>query len=374
MDDDQTNTNSSSDEAADLVRARIDALYGETKSESEAGVEQDSLVDKFWHNHHKHPDPHLAWRDYYESLSEKDKLQLWEQYHIEASSMSGLPEIDGSTPRPSTVDILETATEHSAPKSKRFSRKTRDKAKRIPKKETATRSFMRNHVWPIVSAALIVSSVWLVFNNELVLARVKQYISPGNSDLTPVIIDPNIEIGKDAKVIIPKINVDVPVIYDVKTRDESSIQKALERGVVHYGGTVKPGEIGNNVIVGHSSNNFFNGGKYKFAFVLLNRLEIDDTFFLHYKGVRYTYKVVNKQVVDPTDLSLTEATSTPITTLITCDPPGTSWRRLIIQGEQIDPDPDLATTVVQEVIQPEEGQIIPGNSPSLWQRFWNWVF
>jgi sortase (surface protein transpeptidase) len=36
------------------------------------------------------------------------------------------------------------------------------------------------------------------------------------------------------KLIIPKINVEIPVVYDVNTIEESAVEKGLERGVVHY--------------------------------------------------------------------------------------------------------------------------------------------
>jgi len=366
MSQDKPDTNTD-DKAAELIRRRIDALYGDETGQHEK-EEHHGLVDKFWHQHHAHPNPNAAWRDYYDTLSEKDKHKLWKQYHLQVDS-SGVPKMDASETRPHVEDDHHFAAEPVNTKRVKRSR-VADKAKT----RSFSNSFFRNHIWPIISAAMIVASVWFVFNNELVVAKVKQYISPGNSNLTPAIIDPSVDVGSAAKVIIPKINVEVPVVYGVTTRDEKAIQGSLEDGVVHYAGTSFPGQIGNNVIVGHSSNNFFNGGKYKFAFVLLNRLELDDTFILNYQGTRYVYRVVTKQVVDPDDFSLIQQTDEPIATLITCDPPGTSWRRLIVQGIQISPDPGGATRSTTEIISPTDSQIIPGNAPSLWERFWGWVF
>ncbi len=231
--------------------------------------------------------------------------------------------------------------------------------------------------WKPLIVSLMVGLLFLGVNyNEIAIAQVKQYISPGDSISTPVILDPTIteDVGSESKIIIPKINLDVPVIYDIKGYDEAQIQEGLERGVVHYGTTAMPGEKGNNVIVGHSSNNYFNSGDYKFAFVLLFRLEIDDTFILHKSGKRYIYKVFNKQVIDPNDFSLVQPTNRPITTLITCTPPGTSWRRLVIQAEQISPNPDDAK-VSSAVAAPDEAQtIVPGNAPSLWSRIIDGIF
>jgi len=142
---------------------------------------------------------------------------------------------------------------------------------------------------------------------------------------------------------------------------------------VHYPSTVKPGEQGNAAIFGHSSNNIFNPGKYKFAFVLLHQLVPGDLFYLTYGGKVYTYKVYAKQVVKPSQVEVlnTVADKTATATLITCDPPGTSLNRLVVWGEQVSPDPSGATApAATATTTPAK---INGNGPSLWTRFTNWV-
>jgi LPXTG-site transpeptidase (sortase) family protein len=201
------------------------------------------------------------------------------------------------------------------------------------------------------------------------------FIRPSYAITTPIIIDPNTsgKAGRAPKIIIPKINVEAPVVYDEPSIQEDDIQKSLERGVVHYATTPDPGEKGNSVIVGHSSSNILNSGKYKFAFLLLKSLEQDDTFIVHKDSQRYVYKVYKKFVTSPDDTSVLGATEKPSTmTLITCDPPGLSTNRLIIVGEQIFPDPakNKASSVDQGASQ--RPQILPSNSPSLWQRIQDW--
>ena len=149
-------------------------------------------------------------------------------------------------------------------------------------------------------------------------------------------------------------------------------QKALESGVVHYATTPNPGEKGNAVIFGHSSNNIFNKGKYKFAFVLLSRLEPGDLFYINKDSKRYAYRVYKKDIVKPTQVSVLGATDKVATvTLITCDPPGTSLNRLVVVGEQISPDPSVNTTSTAS--KPEHQPVLlPSNSPSLWQRLVGW--
>lgn len=233
----------------------------------------------------------------------------------------------------------------------------------------------RWHRWRPLATALLAGLLYLGLTyNGVAVAQVKQYVSPGSRLTTPVIVDPSQEsaVTNESRLIIPKINVDVPVIYDVLSFDEGLIQNALERGVVHYGTTALPGQAGNNVIVGHSSNNFFNQGQYKFVFVLLDRLENGDTFILHYQGQRYIYRVFNKAVIEPDDFRLIEATATPVTTLVTCTPPGTSWRRLVVQAEQISPALDPSSARAAPAALPSDiSTPIPSYAPSIWQRIGN---
>lgn len=210
--------------------------------------------------------------------------------------------------------------------------------------------------------------ITFTFFNEVFIAP---FISPSRSvSATPIIGDQNGPVGPESKIIIPKINLEVPVVFNLGSIIEKDVQNALEDGVVHYATTPNPGEVGNSVIVGHSSNNILNSGKYKFAFVLLKRLEIEDTFFVHRDGVRYTYKVYKKEIVGPSEVSVLQTQEKANTiTLITCDPPGTSINRLIITAEQISPDPtgNSASTAPQDI--KSEDSKLPSNSPSLWSRF-----
>src|SRR5258706_455647 len=68
-------------------------------------------------------------------------------------------------------------------------------------------------------------------------------ITPSRSvSSTPIIVDPNsTAISKDPLIIIPKINVQIPVIYNEPSVNENAIQKSLDQGVVHYATTPYPG-------------------------------------------------------------------------------------------------------------------------------------
>lgn len=235
---------------------------------------------------------------------------------------------------------------------------------------------------PLFAAITVGGFVMLMAYNQVVFAQVKQYVRPGSQLNTPVIVTPesNVCEGQSNNVFIPKINVNTPVVYDEKSWDNDKIDDALERGVVHYGTTAVPGQAGNNVILGHSSGNLLNQGDFKYEFVLLDALENGDTFTMCYEGERYVYKIFRKEIIDPSDLTYVYQNqegvpddSRHVTTLITCHPPGTSWKRLIVQGVQISPTPD-SNTEQAEVVGIENADIkeVPSDSKSFWSTILDW--
>lgn len=226
-----------------------------------------------------------------------------------------------------------------------------------------------------LSMGLVVIFIFMFgFFNERFVAP---FLTPSRTvSNTPIIVDPvaSNAVGPENKVIIPKINVEVPVVYDVPSISEKDLQGALERGVVHYPQSPVPGQNGNVVIVGHSSNNIFNKGKYKFAFVLLSRMQEGDTFMLNYGGQRYIYKIYSKKIVSPTEVSVLGPTDRPATaTLITCDPPGTALHRLVLIGEQISPAPAKNVASTASAPTADTPLILPGNAQSLFQRLFGWL-
>lgn len=197
------------------------------------------------------------------------------------------------------------------------------------------------------------------------------FITPSKYAInSSIIIDQNASqtVPQDPKVIIPSINIEAPVVYTTATSEED-IQRELERGTYHYPTTAAPGENGNVIIFGHSSNNILNKGQYKFVFLSLSKVEVGDLFYLNYNGVRYTYKVFNKRTVEPNEVALLNESPKPnMATLITCDPPGTSLKRLLIEGEQISPEPAKNVALTPTTTSELRPAVIPSNSPSLWSR------
>lgn len=114
----------------------------------------------------------------------------------------------------------------------------------------------------------------------------------------------------------------------------STVDNNVGIHLVNYQGTNIPGELGNAVIFGHSTlPQFFNPKDYKTIFANLYKLQVGDKIYTQINGVSYLYKVYNITVVDPSDTSpFAQSFDSSYITLITCTPPGTVWKRLIIKA------------------------------------------
>ncbi len=111
----------------------------------------------------------------------------------------------------------------------------------------------------------------------------------------------------------------------------------LSRSLIQYGNTALPGKVGNTVILGHSSlPQFFNPKNYKTIFSVLPQIKLGDVVVVEVDQTRYVYQVIDKYEVKPTEVSvLDQDYDQEMMTLITCTPPGTYLRRLIVQAKLI---------------------------------------
>ncbi len=109
----------------------------------------------------------------------------------------------------------------------------------------------------------------------------------------------------------------------------------LDDSLVHYGGTGLPGQYGTAVIFGHSTlPQFYSPTNYKSIFSLLPTMKVGDEILVTYDGIEYRYVVYDMEVLDPTDLSaLEQQFDNSYVTLVTCVPPGTTWKRLDVKAK-----------------------------------------
>lgn len=138
---------------------------------------------------------------------------------------------------------------------------------------------------------------------------------------------------KDFGIVIPKINANSKVIANVDPFNSLDYQMALSKGVAHAKGTVLPGNIGNMFIFSHSSADFLHAQIYNSIFYLLSKLDKDDVIKIYYQQKEFVYKVIDKRIVGSNEINYLKPNSTEETlTLMTCWPPGTSLKRLIVQA------------------------------------------
>src|SRR3989344_3277205 len=150
---------------------------------------------------------------------------------------------------------------------------------------------------------------------------------PKEQILTP--IDPVFNI------LIPKIGANARVFPNVDPSRPDLFLPVLQQGVAHAAGTIFPGQPGNIYLFPHSTDNFWNVGRYNAVFYLLKDLKPEDDVVIFSQNVRYNYKVTKVEIVGPSEGSfITRAqTGKELLILQTCWPPGTTWQRLLVFAE-----------------------------------------
>lgn len=145
-----------------------------------------------------------------------------------------------------------------------------------------------------------------------------------------------VPVDKEFGIVIPKIQANSKIIAQVDPYNSFVYQRALTKGVAQAKGTANPDENGNMFLFSHSSVNFYEARMYNSVFYLLSKLEKEDKIDVYFKDKKYSYKVTNKKLVNDTDVSyLTARSKTKTLTLMTCWPPGTSFKRLIVIAEPL---------------------------------------
>lgn len=142
-------------------------------------------------------------------------------------------------------------------------------------------------------------------------------------------------IPKDTQfsILIPKIGANSKVFPNVDSAKQNEFLPILQKGVAHAKGTVFPGMTGNIYLFAHSTDNFWDVGRYNAVFYLLKDLTPGDDIVIFFDNKRFNYVVSESKIVDNSDIStLVKSQEQGSETLIlqTCWPPGTTWKRLLV--------------------------------------------
>lgn len=319
---------------------------------------------------------HTAWQDYYKQYYERfylHEINKAKQSTVQTQPTTTTGQQVSATGSGSTVATAQnnTPTGESVTKSEALNElreQVREKIRHSAKKVRKSRHFI-----PITAGVVVLLMFSFLQYNRTFFAVVNAYVAPGNVDPQNIIVDPTVavQVGPEPKLIIPKINVESPVIYGIGP-DHNSQMAAMEGGVAHFsipGANSVPGQVGNTVIAGHSSNDVFAAGDYKFIFAQNEKLREGDVIYMNYESVRYTYRITSREVVMPNEVDkIILDTDKPMLTLISCVPLGTADKRLLIFAEQINPSPAGAPAAPQPATTTPDDAGIPGNEPTLLER------
>jgi LPXTG-site transpeptidase (sortase) family protein len=130
------------------------------------------------------------------------------------------------------------------------------------------------------------------------------------------------------RLSIPSINLNAIVVEGTKHRD-------LLLGPGHLQNTAVPGETGNSVITAHRDTFFRH----------IYELNKGDLVNVERNGELFRYQVIGRRIVRPDDLSVTEPSSEPRLTLITCYPTyyiGPAPKRLVVFTRMLDSPRSIA--------------------------------
>ena len=156
-----------------------------------------------------------------------------------------------------------------------------------------------------------------------------QLVVPGGTSADPM-----------SRLIIPKINVDLPIY---KGTDDD----VLSKGVGHFYGSGLPvgGLSTHTVLTGHS------GYVESTLFNDVDQLEIGDVFSLETLGELHHYRVDQIEIVLPTESELLrQVQGKDYVTLFTCTPKLVNSHRLLVRGERIDgPEAESASSTIETV-------------------------
>jgi hypothetical protein len=224
--------------AADLIRKRVEAAYThEPDAEDEAEEAEETPKSK----RSKHQqfmleltnsgrplhEINTAWHEYYAGLTDTEKHEVWQEFYSGHAQAAHHPAISHTKPKPEPIKALarRPVTSHS----KKISKTPKTRAK----KSAVAADLRSKPASPFHSLlfGLGIGSITLLiflfgFFNERIIAP---FIQPSRT-ITNI---PIITTGGDGhvtsaapEIIIPKINVEVPVVYGVTSTDDSVVKRS----------------------------------------------------------------------------------------------------------------------------------------------------
>ena len=308
---------------------------------------------------------HSAWQKYYQMYYERYYAGNIAAKNREISRLT--KETQKNTPNTSTDEPTDPQAIAIKELRSQIQQKVRESAQKVKKSR---------HFIPAIAGISVLLIFMFLQYNRIIFGAVAAYTTPGAINPQNIIVDASTDasVSSEPRMIIPKINVDAPVVYGAAS-DTKSQSEAMKRGIAHFsipGASAVPGQVGNAVFAAHSSNDAFAAGDYKFVFAQNEKLVKGDIIYMNYNSKRYTYKITSTEVVMPNEVSKVQLnTNKPMLTLVSCVPLGTAEKRLLVFAEQINPDPNKATSTSESGSSQRQGNNsnIPGKpEPTILER------
>lgn len=137
-------------------------------------------------------------------------------------------------------------------------------------------------------------------------------------------------------IYIPKMNAKANIIPNVDPSNQKQYLDALTNGVAHAKGTGFPNQNKLIYLFSHSTDSPLNFARFNAVFYLLKKLEKGDRIMIYFMDRQYQYIVTDSVIASETDTSwLVDKNQGEYLILQTCDPPGTSLRRLLVVAKPI---------------------------------------
>lgn len=183
--------------------------------------------------------------------------------------------------------------------------------------------------WPIVKEEFS----YRFLRSKVQVSKFGDILDRAKADDAEQVIKETADLGIDPyfSINIPQIEAHANIVPNVNTGDAGEYLEALTEGVAHAKGTNFPGQGKTVYLFSHSTDSPLNFARYNAVFYLLGKLKTGDRITVYFLGKKHTYLVTDKLITKPSDTSwLKDNGEGERLVLQTCDPPGTSWNRLII--------------------------------------------
>lgn len=151
------------------------------------------------------------------------------------------------------------------------------------------------------------------------------------------------EVNRGNQFVYPKLGISAPVevtpgTMPIYAESWDQLKQSLNKGTnLSFPEPVWP-EAKLAFLTGHSSDTYPHA--YSAIFAGLGQAKTGDRFYLTLDGQSYTYRVVDKKIINPSDWQSflkvkPEQAQEPYLALVTCWPPLTTKQRLVVVGKQL---------------------------------------